>query len=278
MCSFRDQETTLDTMLRLITISLLFNICFGFKQGRIVGGHSTDITKHPYQVSLEMNGLHNCGGSIISPDWVVTAGHCVAPANTSLIIYNPIILRVRAGSTYREKGGYLHNISKAIVHPYYRDILFMGADIPEYDVAVLKVDTPFLFNDAVKPISMTHVSPSDGDAAVVTGWGVFNYTLRPGYSNKKLPSQLQALDVGIVDQQECKRELLVITDQMVCASAPETFQDACNGDSGGPLVSKGKLVGVVSWGFDLCAMTGRPEVYADVASLRKWIELVTGIA
>lgn len=44
--------------------------------GRIIGGESVDITEFPYQISLQRNGRHRCGGAIISPDYIVTAGHC----------------------------------------------------------------------------------------------------------------------------------------------------------------------------------------------------------
>jgi hypothetical protein len=45
--------------------------------GRIVGG--TEAAEHswPWQVSLQIStGAHYCGGTIISPEWVITAGHC----------------------------------------------------------------------------------------------------------------------------------------------------------------------------------------------------------
>lgn len=51
---------------------------------RIVGGRAIDITDAPWQVSLQYNGRHFCGGSIISPNlgysnsskWILTAAHC----------------------------------------------------------------------------------------------------------------------------------------------------------------------------------------------------------
>lgn len=44
---------------------------------RIVGGDETTIEENPWQVSIQLLGLHSCGGSIISQNTIVTAAHCV---------------------------------------------------------------------------------------------------------------------------------------------------------------------------------------------------------
>lgn len=44
---------------------------------RIVGGIGVRIEEYPYQVSIEFYRIHICGGSIISANWILTAGHCV---------------------------------------------------------------------------------------------------------------------------------------------------------------------------------------------------------
>ncbi|XP_047519517.1 trypsin epsilon isoform X3 [Pieris napi] len=45
--------------------------------GQIIGGRSSSIVRHPYQVSMILNGNSFCGGFIISPNYVLTAAHCV---------------------------------------------------------------------------------------------------------------------------------------------------------------------------------------------------------
>ncbi|KAJ9575985.1 hypothetical protein L9F63_007085, partial [Diploptera punctata] len=231
MCSFRDQET-LDTMLRLIVIGLLFTICFANKdcvrlgcERRIVDGNPTEITEHPYQVSLESEGYHFCGGSIISPDWVVTAAHCVTEG---------------------------HSISVSHITSIKKSLFILNTlNMTNF------VSPPFVFNDTVKPIPMATVSPSGGATAVVTGWGNGQY-------------QLQELDVGIIDKRICNMQLFFINNSMLCAKALRLFKGPCSGDSGGPLVSNGKLVGVASFVIGSCA-AGFPDVYADVAYLRNWM-------
>lgn len=67
-----------------------------------------------------------------------------------------------------------------------------------------------------------------------------------------------------------------IDDTMICAGVPEGGKDACSGDSGGPLTKNGTLVGIVSLGL-VCALSGYPGVYTNVASVREWIRNNTGI-
>lgn len=35
------------------------------------------LAQWPWQVSLQFQGYHLCGGSVITPLWIVTAAHCV---------------------------------------------------------------------------------------------------------------------------------------------------------------------------------------------------------
>jgi len=228
--------------------------------GRIVGGQPVNIEDYPYQVSFEYYGSHRCGGSIISPDWVVTAAHCVAGISEANVQF-------RAGSSVRGTNGTLHQAVQLIAHPLYDSFTI------DYDVAVAKVTPPFEYGTGVQPIIMTDTEPAAGSTSVVSGWG----TLTPG--SGQLPLQLQAVEVLITNREVCNTAYDLyggITERMICADVPGGGKDACQGDSGGPLVVGGQLVGIVSWGLS-CALADYPGVYSNVAPLRDFVTEQTGV-
>lgn len=59
----------------LLALSLLAG-CGQRLSGRVVGGTETSVGKWPWQVSLQYGSTHICGGTIIDPQWVLTAAHC----------------------------------------------------------------------------------------------------------------------------------------------------------------------------------------------------------
>jgi len=54
-------------------------ICIAQKKGRIVGGEWADYGQFPYQAGIYGNERAIfCGGSLITPDRVLTAGQCAS--------------------------------------------------------------------------------------------------------------------------------------------------------------------------------------------------------
>ncbi|XP_044019239.1 trypsin-1-like [Aphidius gifuensis] len=213
--------------------------------GRVVGGYSTTIEKIPYQVSLQAYGSHNCGGSIISKNWIITAGHCSGGP--------PITYKIRAGSTYHNKNGTLHTVDKVIRHENY------GSDRyghPLNDIALMHVKEPFVLDKTRQIINLFNLgeeSPANA-LSIISGWGNTGNTY---------PAQLQIVQVPIITKRDCNNDYSSsggIPVNQICAAYDEGGKDACQGDSGGPLAIDGRLAGITSWGRG-CALAGNPGVY-----------------
>ncbi|KAM5179548.1 transmembrane protease serine 2 [Mantella aurantiaca] len=229
---------------------------------RIVGGTLAQTGDWPWQVSLQIGRSHVCGGSIITPDWILTAAHCVEGSYAS-----PNQWSIYVGSTNRLNDGSVYYVQRIISHPKY------NTETKNNDIALMKLRTSLTFTSTtIKPVCLPNADMpwSDTQSCWISGWG---YTYQGGSSS----ISLRAASVPLIDSITCNKPSVyngAITSSMICAGYLAGGIDTCQGDSGGPLVTKTNslwwLVGDTSWGTG-CANPNKPGVYGNVTVYLDWI-------
>ncbi|EDW74997.1 uncharacterized protein Dwil_GK15979 [Drosophila willistoni] len=256
-------------LLASISLGLLLSLCslaiaYPY-DGRIVGGEVvSSVEDFPYQVSVQLNGQHICGGAIIGDHFVLTAAHCFEEPWTE------IDYSVRLGTLEHAHGGQLLSLKRIIRHGGY------NSQTHDNDLALLLLNAKLNYTEELQALPLGDELTID-TRLMVSGWGFQSEEGEEGVS-----PVLRYVDVDHVAMEECRlayRQVLPITRHMICAA--REGHDSCQGDSGGPLVGyqpgqrQGKLFGIVSWGLG-CANPQYPGVYANVTAFRNWIDAQVG--
>jgi len=233
---------------------------------RIVNGQKSTPCEWRWQVSLQhLYGHHFCGGTLISPRWVLTAAHCVVGRRPFYVIAGGF--RRLSGS---EESLVRRSARRIIRHPEY------NRRTHHLDFALIDLNEEVPINECIGTACIPKGEITPSGQCYITGWGTLNF----GGSS---PDAHQEAVVDIVNDTTCNMSYAGrLSSTMLCAqgNSSKGITDTCRGDSGGPLVcqeTSGQfaLYGVTSWGRG-CGNPQYPGIYARVSRVLDWINETMG--
>jgi len=201
---------------------------------RIVGGRPAVEGAYPFMASLSMG----CGGSLISPDIILTAAHCFEGGSSATAYIGKI--NKRQGEQRRSSG-----VKK-------------GAGPEKADWAVIKLSQPSTITNFV-------ALPTDGSLDTsptfkAIGWGLTS-------ENGNSVDLLREVDLPLIPDAKCGAAAAV---ELCAGDLQKGGIDTCQGDSGGPLMvqngGRWVVLGLTSWG-EGCARPNEAGHYARVSAM-----------
>jgi secreted trypsin-like serine protease len=249
---------------------------------RIVGGRNSAPGHYwPWQLSLQFlranttdNYGHTCGASLITPNWALTAAHCVEERMVGLNDSrreDPANFRLILGVTSLADltGAQIRGIDLIVKHERWAPNPYLG--YPN-DIALLRLPVPADLSNANVGLACY---PQETDfnftntECWISGWGKLDS------SDDYIPAILQEALIDSISNEVCQElNFGYIRDSHICAGTG--FPNACSGDSGGPMTCRKDgtwyVAGITSWTDVTCQLI--PAVYTRVSYFWEWINYI----
>ena len=255
---------------------------------RIVGGAESTRYEYPFVASIQHCEIgyycsHNCGGSLIADQYILTAAHCFGaypkPSEYQIMTYGHSVKAVTWEPATQHECTDVVKVEHIGCHASY------NKDTMEADICILRLQRKPKCFDALREKGMIPYLDFNGGAstpgavATVAGWGA-------KFEGGETTDEQREVDIPLISNAQCNAAYGYILDDMLCAAVDGGGKDSCQGDSGGPLLlplaanrtapvsEQWVQVGVVSWGIG-CARSWFPGVYVRTAPFADWIASVT---
>lgn len=245
----------------------------GGARASIVGGKIASIESYPWITHIRYRGPieeFNCGGTVVSPRLILTAGHCVVSETGKVGTASNFSVLTGVGNLEEASHEHVSRVSQVLVFPGYEPLRTLN------DAALLVLEAPV----AVPALPLA--TPSDeallaqGVPIAVAGWGLVDV------DPLQLPTILREAQSVVQTPQSCQRKLRPVLSayspgsQICVQSQSGSDSSLCNGDSGGPGIARRPdgtpvLIGIISLKGSLDCDPRSPQVLARVDKVSAWV-------
>jgi Trypsin len=265
---------TLTRVVLAIAAVLAAGVLAATPAAAVADGTLVSLGQYPFAVRLTMthiprpNGtFYNsaCSAALISPTWIITAGHCFHDVN-HVPVSGPVpypttaTLNTVAGDERSRPDHWVDLVDLLSPAPGEdRDVVDVQQSNTT-DIALARLSAPVV---NVTPLGLSETRPAAGDVLTIAGWGA---------TSSIIPTPSTRLSIGQVRAQAVNATTITVV-----GSYPAADTSACLYDSGAPyfttpLGAAPLLVSTESTGPDCPHTSG--ETTARVDTIAAWIKTI----
>ncbi|XP_064594990.1 trypsin-3-like, partial [Liolophura sinensis] len=261
------------------------------RRKRVAGGYPVSVGQWPWLVSLKFSEFHPfrnfsdhyfshlCGGSLVHPNWVVSAAHCVS--NTTYEGLDDVTSWSAALGEHTlledEETTEIYEVEKIIPHA-----VFINRKPISHDICLIKLKEAVPMSSYARTVCLDDVGAGVKDHCVITGWGGIQEEIRTGANNVPMQATIPIISTDVcwhryynISDSHPAKGFAIIDDGVLCAAAEEGGRDTCAGDSGGPILclqeTSWHLAGISSGGYH-CGQYEFPGIYTRINHYIDWIK------
>ncbi|XP_077290849.1 trypsin-1-like [Arctopsyche grandis] len=258
------------------SLKIRIDTCQHTAKTLVYGGTAAERNEFPHMAALGYENVErariewDCGGTLISEQWVMTAAHCMHSKQ-----HNVSVKYVRLGALYLDSTeGFVYEIVDKKKHPEYK------SQSNQHDIALLQLNSTVTYSNTILPACI-HVGNQVNDSnAIAIGWGSTENATKSDVLLKVVVSKFSNRICRKKHPASIRNPDGISKDFNLCYGSKTAINDTCQGDSGGPLQIYNygvhctfTVIGITSKGKG-CGNPGTPGIYTKVSAYVPWIESV----